>query len=405
MFNEGVDLPDVDTILMLRPTESRILWLQQFGRGLRYRPGKTLRVVDYIGNHRVFLNKTRALLNLGDANRDVAYALDQYETGTLELPPGCSVTYDLRAIEILRALVQPTGVGEALENFYRDFRDRLGRRPLALEVLSEGWNPGSARQHHGSWLDFVRAMGDFSPEQERAWQTYAPFLRALEVTPMTRSYKMVLLLAMLGEDALPGSIGMDRLTERFAEQARRYATVRNETASLEDAAELRRMLERNPVAAWTDGKGTGGVAYFTYDGGRFATSPSLDVPDDDPAGGAGPGLGDRGLAAGDVPAAAWRRAAGGQDRLQRQPFGRAAHPVSSRPRAARGDPGGLGRCRRQRRDAAGEVREGRDQRGDAAGRVGGERAARDSARVVRREGGTAGAGGARGVRASRQMST
>lgn len=39
------------------------------------------------------------------------------------------------------------------------------------------------------------------------------------------------------------------------------------------------MLERNPVAAWTDGKGTGGVAYFTYDGTRFATSPSLDVPD------------------------------------------------------------------------------------------------------------------------------
>ena len=53
---------------------------------------------------------------------------------------------------------------------------------------------------------------------------------------------------------------MDRLTDRFAEQARRYATVRNETASLDDAAELRRMLERNPVAAWTDGKGTGGVA-------------------------------------------------------------------------------------------------------------------------------------------------
>jgi superfamily II DNA or RNA helicase len=39
MFNEGVDLPRVDTILMLRPTESRILWLQQFGRGLRFREG------------------------------------------------------------------------------------------------------------------------------------------------------------------------------------------------------------------------------------------------------------------------------------------------------------------------------------------------------------------------------
>ena len=60
MFNEGVDLPHVDTILMLRPTESRILWLQPFGRGLRWLPGKTLRVIETIGNHRVFLSKTRA---------------------------------------------------------------------------------------------------------------------------------------------------------------------------------------------------------------------------------------------------------------------------------------------------------------------------------------------------------
>ncbi len=41
-----MDLPHVDTIHMLRPTESRILWLQQFGRGLRWLPGKTLRVIE-----------------------------------------------------------------------------------------------------------------------------------------------------------------------------------------------------------------------------------------------------------------------------------------------------------------------------------------------------------------------
>jgi superfamily II DNA or RNA helicase/diadenosine tetraphosphate (Ap4A) HIT family hydrolase len=278
MFNEGVDLPDVDTILMLRPTESRILWLQQFGRGLRHKVGKILKVVDYIGNHRVFLSKTRALLNLGDSNRDIAFALDQYEAGALDLPPGCSVTYDLEAIQILRALVRPTGMGEALESFYRDFRDRVGRRPLALEALSEGWNPGSARQHYGSWLDFVAGMGDLTPEQTQVWQTLAPFLRELEVTQMTKSYKMVLLLAMLGEDTFPGGIDIERLTERFTEMGRRYASVRNETAFLGNALELRQMLERNPIAAWTEGKGTGGVAYFNYDGRRFATAPPLDVP-------------------------------------------------------------------------------------------------------------------------------
>jgi superfamily II DNA or RNA helicase len=39
VFNQGLDLPELDTVLMLRPTESRILWLQQFGRGLRKTAG------------------------------------------------------------------------------------------------------------------------------------------------------------------------------------------------------------------------------------------------------------------------------------------------------------------------------------------------------------------------------
>ena len=86
MFNEGVDLPHVDTILMLRPTESRILWLQQFGRGLRHLAGKRLRVIDYIGNHRIFLTKAQALFGLGNADREVAFALDRLEDGTMELP-------------------------------------------------------------------------------------------------------------------------------------------------------------------------------------------------------------------------------------------------------------------------------------------------------------------------------
>jgi hypothetical protein len=279
MFNEGVDLPDVDTILMLRPTESRILWLQQFGRGLRYRPEKTLKVVDYIGNHRVFLTKTRALLNLGDANRDVAYALDQYQDGTLDLPPGCSVTYDLEAIEMLRGLIKPTGATDALEQYYEETRDRLGRRPLAREVFQDGYNPRSARQHYGSWLGFVRHMGDFTPEQEQAWSTLEPFLTQLETTPMHRSYNMVLLEAMLGADALPGQIPIDSLAERFGEIARRYAAVRTEVgAALDDPESMRRLLEKNPIDAWTGGQGTGGVTYFEYDNGVLRTTAALDVP-------------------------------------------------------------------------------------------------------------------------------
>jgi len=104
MFNEGVDLPDVDTILMLRPTESKILWLQQLGRGLRQPEGidKTLKVVDYIGNHRVFLNKPEALLHalfsMGPGLEPVRKQLELVRAGTAALPPGCEITVSSRSL-------------------------------------------------------------------------------------------------------------------------------------------------------------------------------------------------------------------------------------------------------------------------------------------------------------------
>ena len=87
MFSEGVDLPNVDTILMLRPTESRILWLQQFGRGLRHLPGKTLQVIDYIGNHRIFLTRARALFDAANPDREAAFALTLSPTANSSCRP------------------------------------------------------------------------------------------------------------------------------------------------------------------------------------------------------------------------------------------------------------------------------------------------------------------------------
>lgn len=274
MFNEGVDLPHVDTILMLRPTESRILWLQQFGRGLRYQPSKTLRVIDYIGNHRIFLTKVRALLDLGNGNREVAFALDQLDNGTRELPPGCSVTYELEAKDILRKLIGPEPDG--LQRYYVEFRETHGVRPLALEAFEDGFSPRSVRAGFGSWLGFVGGMGDLSRIQEETRGRIGAFLEQLEVTPMNKSYKMLLLQSMIAEDAFPGSISRDRLTSRFSELVRRYARLRQEVGgALDDPKALRRLIESNPIAAWAGGAGTGGVAYFSYDGETFSSTFSL----------------------------------------------------------------------------------------------------------------------------------
>ncbi|NBZ87586.1 DUF3427 domain-containing protein [Rhodobacteraceae bacterium CYK-10] len=175
MFNEGVDLPEVATVLMLRPTESVIIWLQQLGRGLRKLPDKVLKVVDYIGNHRIFLTKLRALLGGGPGDRSLSQRLDQAMTGRLELPPGCSVTYELETIEILRGLLRPKAASDELEAQYRDFHLRNGLRPTASEIAAMGFDP--ARTGHGGWFDFVRDMGDSVPP---ALTTHGGLLRQVE---------------------------------------------------------------------------------------------------------------------------------------------------------------------------------------------------------------------------------
>jgi superfamily II DNA or RNA helicase/HKD family nuclease len=122
MFNEGVDVPEIDTVLMLRPTESTIIWLQQLGRGLRLSAGKDrLTVIDYIGNHRVFLMKLRAIALIADRDAETSgrqrEVLEGIINERISLPAGCEVTYDLAAIEILKELLRPSRTQELIEAF------------------------------------------------------------------------------------------------------------------------------------------------------------------------------------------------------------------------------------------------------------------------------------------------
>ena len=176
MFNEGVDVPNIGTVMMLRPTESVIIWLQQLGRGLRKIEGKLLRVIDYIGNHRIFLTKLRALLGAGPEDRSLLHKLELALTGSLSLPPGCSVTYELEAVNILRDLLRPKSDVEDLEAQYRDFRMRHGVRPTAAEIAAMGFDP--SKNGHGSWFDFVRDMGD--PIDAQAFTSVQSLLRDIE---------------------------------------------------------------------------------------------------------------------------------------------------------------------------------------------------------------------------------
>jgi hypothetical protein len=282
MFNEGVDIPHVDTVLMLRPTESRLLWSQQFGRGLRKAEGKRdLAVIDYIGNHRSFLTKVEALFDLLPGDQYIRSQLERLQAGEAELPPGCEVTYELRVFDILRSLLRPVRGQEVVQSYYETFREQQGRRPTASEALHDGYPPRVAARGYGSWLRFVEAMGDLRDASELL-DTATPsgsLLEQLESTPMVKSYKMLVLLSMLQEGRFPGEIGIETLTQLVERLARRSpALVADFAGAIESREVLQRSLEQNPIEAWTGGSGTGGRSYFAYENGTFGTT--FEVPAD-----------------------------------------------------------------------------------------------------------------------------
>jgi len=100
MFNEGVDIPQIDTVLFLRPTESLTIFLQQLGRGLRLYGGKDcLTVLDFVGNSNPeydFLHKFKAMIG----KTHIAIK-DEIERDFPHLPLGCSIVLEKRAKEII----------------------------------------------------------------------------------------------------------------------------------------------------------------------------------------------------------------------------------------------------------------------------------------------------------------
>ena len=136
LYNEGVDIPELDTLLLLRPTESLTVYLQQLGRGLRLHPDKAqLTVLDFIApQHRRFrfAERFRALSAKPEKRID-----DQIEAGFPWLPSGCLVHLDrvasdhvLRNIRETLNMRLPAAVVQIMA-----CRSHHGRRPSLQELL------------------------------------------------------------------------------------------------------------------------------------------------------------------------------------------------------------------------------------------------------------------------------
>ncbi|MEZ6031787.1 MAG: DEAD/DEAH box helicase family protein [Planctomycetaceae bacterium] len=281
MFNEGLDIPAVDRVIMLRPTESKVIFLQQLGRGLRASEGKSrLLVIDFVGNHRIFAQRLIHILSLHKAAANWTTLTKWLNGETPDLPDGCLVDVELEAKDLIRQFI-PTGPSQAIEA-YRAMRDELGRRPTVLEVFNQGFLPRAIAARDGSWFEFCGSEGDLNEKETQVCEQCGDWLKMLETTALTKSYKMIVLRVLLDQQSFSAAVDLNH----FARECRRYLqnheVLRKDLqgdghavdhALAEDPA-WTKWWNKWPIDRWTDLQA--GKKWFVRDGNQFQFQSNID---------------------------------------------------------------------------------------------------------------------------------
>lgn len=160
IFNEGIDIPKVNQVVMLRPTQSAIVFVQQLGRGLRKTDNKEyLTVIDFIGNYEKNYLVPIALYGDTSYNKD---RLRRLIAGGSSLIPGTSsVNFDKITRERIYQSIDTAKlqIKKDLVNDYRLLKYKLGRVPMMMDFIKYGArDPKLYVDYSKSYYNFVEAL-------------------------------------------------------------------------------------------------------------------------------------------------------------------------------------------------------------------------------------------------------
>lgn len=193
LFNEGVDIPKVDTLLFARPTESLVVFTQQIGRGLRLADGKDQCVIiDLIGNYRHADTKLRVFSD------DDQYA----QKGNIHIPvvpDTCEIHIETEVINLLKAMRRKRSTRkERIFESYITVKNELGTRPTYRQMHLHGTvRSQEFRQAFGGYFSFLYEHGELNAHEEHVYEKHHEWLKKVESETMTKSYKMVVLQYIL----------------------------------------------------------------------------------------------------------------------------------------------------------------------------------------------------------------
>ena len=282
MFNEGLDVPSIDMVMFLRPTESSTVFLQQLGRGLRKsKDKKYLNVLDFIGKYKK-VNLVPLLLKGEDGkrssgNRFVNPQVDDY-------PDGCLVDFDFKLIDIFKEEYKRS---RNIKTWTRDeflrIKEELGHTPNRKEFFLQmeddlyiNLKAKSKENIFKDYISFLNEMGEKSPLLDTVAHR---FLVQIETTAMSKTYKMPLLLAFYND----GNMVMELDKSDIAKSFRNFYSYGSngidmkKHKSTEDYKSWNddkyyKLAKDNPINALCKTHGE----FFTFENDKFYLSKSLE---------------------------------------------------------------------------------------------------------------------------------
>ena len=224
MFNEGLDVPGIDMVMFLRPTQSPTIFLQQLGRGLRKAKDKQyLNVLDFIGNYKK-ANLAPFLLSGKDYSAAEAKRNTQSD---YEFPEECVVDFDFRLIDIFKKQAErEMKIKDKIKEQFLIVKDMLGYRPSRVElftymddaVYENIKSKNKVMNPFSNYLEYIKENDTLTVEEEELYNTRArEFINMIETTSMSKKYKMPILLAFYNDGNIKMEITEEDIYKSFYE--------------------------------------------------------------------------------------------------------------------------------------------------------------------------------------------
>jgi superfamily II DNA or RNA helicase/HKD family nuclease len=157
IFNEGVDIPKVNQVVMLRPTTSAIIFVQQLGRGLRKSEGKEyLTVIDFIGNYQNNYLIPIALYGDSSFSKDKIRRL--LNAGSSLIPGASTISFERVAKELIFKSIDKSNLNtkKLLEDDYRLLKFRIGRVPMMMDFIVNNSRDPYQYVHYLNWGSLLK---------------------------------------------------------------------------------------------------------------------------------------------------------------------------------------------------------------------------------------------------------